>query len=926
MTGAPTINDPGDDGEYSYGGQITYCLLTDGDDACPEPGANPQLAAVHLINIPVRPNDLGDAPDSTNHTPGAAGAMPAYTGVPGNFPTVFDPTTGPEQGPRHLHPQFLHLGKRVSREAEADMGPDQDPLNNIVPTADDPDNDRGDDGTNLARWSLQHCQSAQVPVQIYISPAAATWFQQQGAKAYLNGWLDSNRDGDWADAATCQDGSGQAQTTVEHIIIDHGVDVATLGAGLHTITVPTGIVNWPADGAQRPAWLRLTLSERVANKPLSAGSLAYGDGRGYTKAFRTGETEDYLLRGGAEAGGAPDLEVKIDGVLEERETPAELTAAQASSLVVDFSVRFRIDYSNLGDNTANNALLEFQIPEKLRGAQPAFVHAPGIAPNKIKFGVGTISFGLPNLAMGDLGTIIVGWTGCLTCTLTANVTAADLATPTAEFDAAATVNVDGDSNGSNNSATVRPRRTIMGAGIGGFYTNNAAVWRQQGVTCQDTVTFAGRARPGMTVLLQIDNLSMPSVATEELTAAALTKHFTSLAVPVEVGANGIWRYTLSDLHDGSYRASVSYQPNGFHAASTQTINFDRGYLSPAVYVTVDPSLTVDPMSFQLADAQGRTYYPPVTSRLGNFEIQDFMVREPGEYTASAIACPNQLIETLQFKVGDILVDAAPAADDCQPRGSDQCGPWSAKIVVPGTAGPAASVASVGGNSFAILAATATMDDSFSGALAAGTAGIVSDGGGTPVGDVTVTLFTAVTTSSTDGNGATTTSRFFTPWIGSDYGQSNPLMTANDGTYSFTAPDGTYRVRAERNGYQPYVTAAFEHSEGALIADDIQLSPAIGAEADFIIEVNESGFSPATLTVAPGSIIAFVNVDFADHSSNSSAWDSGILTSGAVYKVQLDTEQTYLYGDTSNPLSAGAIIVSTEAPATENQIFLPVVVR
>ena len=49
---------------------------------------------------------------------------------------------------------------------------------------------------------------------------------------------------------------------------------------------------------ERPAWLRVTLSERPSNKTLQIGDIRYGDGRGYADPFRTGETEDYLINRG----------------------------------------------------------------------------------------------------------------------------------------------------------------------------------------------------------------------------------------------------------------------------------------------------------------------------------------------------------------------------------------------------------------------------------------------------------------------------------------------------------------------------------------------------------------------------------------------------------------------------------------------------
>ena len=185
-----------------------------------------------------------------------------------------------------MRPRPFHLGPQVSREAEADIGPDADPFNNILPPANNPDNDRFDDGVNPNLWALNNCQTTTIPVRVFISPQAANWFQQQDEPAYLNVWLDANRDGDWADGFNC----GDIQSEVEHIVIDFPVDVVALGAGLHIINVPTGLTPWPAQFAQQPFWARVTLSEHKSNKTLLFGGISYGDGRGFATPFRTGET------------------------------------------------------------------------------------------------------------------------------------------------------------------------------------------------------------------------------------------------------------------------------------------------------------------------------------------------------------------------------------------------------------------------------------------------------------------------------------------------------------------------------------------------------------------------------------------------------------------------------------------------------------
>ena len=80
----------------------------------------PQLVGyANPITITVKPHDLGDAPDSSNHS---GAGMLAYPAVPARYPTVFDPAAGTPQGPSHSKPTPFHLGQRVSLEVEADQG------------------------------------------------------------------------------------------------------------------------------------------------------------------------------------------------------------------------------------------------------------------------------------------------------------------------------------------------------------------------------------------------------------------------------------------------------------------------------------------------------------------------------------------------------------------------------------------------------------------------------------------------------------------------------------------------------------------------------------------------------------------------------------------------------------------------------------
>lgn len=441
-----------------------------------ETGVGPKLVVTYRqpVFAGAQP-DLGDAPDGTNH---AGAAMAAYAATPASFPTVSDPATGLPQGPRHRSPLPFHLGPQASREAEADIGPDQDPLNNIVPPANDPDNDRFDDGGRPDLWNLTNCQPTTVPVRVFISPQAAAWFQSQNKKGFLNVWLDGNRDGDWADGLNCAGG----QAAVEHIVIDQPIDVVALGAGLHIVNLPTRPVPWPAQLAQRPSWARVTLSERESNRTLQFGTLTYGDGRGYAQPFQTGETEDYLAHPEG-VPGSPDLAVHLDGRLRHEDA-----GEQAA---------FTIEYVNGGARLASGGTLIFKKPAQLRDIPIALRQTPGILAADIVDTGAEIRFRLPALQPGAGGAITLRW-------------AAFPSSVTGDLTAGAQVALSGDSDAANNQATATVARTAA-APIVGIKAGGGKTWALNETTCRNTVDLTGRGTPGTTVDLLLDDAPAGSV-------------------------------------------------------------------------------------------------------------------------------------------------------------------------------------------------------------------------------------------------------------------------------------------------------------------------------------------------------------------------------------------------------------------------------
>ena len=311
-----------------------------------DPPAGLPRSQTNVISIRMHCDDVGDAPDSTNHF---GVNMAAYPGTQANFPTVFDPATGADQGPLHRNPHPFHLGPRFSIEGDADVLVDQDGAHNIVPPANDPDNDRADDGVLINQIVFSDCATTVIPMKVYIGPDAAAFFAAHVGNGigYLNAWVDANRDGDWGDVRQCTFPDGN-RPAFEHIIIDQQINLAALGMGLHTINVPTRLVPWPAAAADKPAWLRFTLSEAQSNKPLVLNGFNYGDGRGFAAPFLTGETEDYLYHFER----AADVAIRKRGAMR-TDSGGPITGTTSA----DDRVVWQIEYANLGNADATNVVV-----------------------------------------------------------------------------------------------------------------------------------------------------------------------------------------------------------------------------------------------------------------------------------------------------------------------------------------------------------------------------------------------------------------------------------------------------------------------------------------------------------------------------------------------------------------------------------------
>jgi hypothetical protein len=256
----------------------------------------PRLVLTYTIPaMPAGPyEEAGDAPDSTNHH-GQVNTAYVIGAVPGNFPTVWQVPAGQPAGPRHDNITLQgFLGNFITRELDADVGPDQDGVNNILRMAagaivDDADNDFGDDGLRSRNFRYYNCLKHTMKVRV-TRPFGATLPQM-----FLNAWSDWNRDGDWADTAPCVPPSGgPAQPGYEWIVQNRPINMLAIPPGTSVdLLVPTERVMNVTEGL--PHWMRFTLGEAPAVAPL----IGLPDGRGphplsAAKSFRFGETEDLL--------------------------------------------------------------------------------------------------------------------------------------------------------------------------------------------------------------------------------------------------------------------------------------------------------------------------------------------------------------------------------------------------------------------------------------------------------------------------------------------------------------------------------------------------------------------------------------------------------------------------------------------------------
>jgi len=815
--------------------------------------------------------DLGDAPDSRNHY---ATPMTAYPTITATFPTVTWPVSS--TGPVHLNPRWLHLGPRVSFEIEADLGMDMDGVNNILPLKNKPNLDKADDGLLRSTLTFSHCQIHSFPVLVSINPQAIAHLTANNGdgKAYLNVWLDSNRNGNWGDVFTC---TNQTEA-LEHIVIDRAIDVAALGPGMHSITVTTtSPVFWLNNMRDKPAWLRATLSGAPVYKPFTShGGVKYSDGRGGSVGsdgkpnndpFQLGETEDYLLRG-------PDEAPQADPTVEKRGSIHPFfefdPAAPAAGRQV-WNVEWQIHYQNIGSDVANPpTIIDTFDPRQKLMFEESFPLLPA------SFAGNAITYNSPSpLHPAEDGGIFI-------------VTQVPFTTaPGTILTNTVSISSSNDAYPGNNRAVFTQTVPLLPPFI---------TYPLPGTTCTGTLTISGRVQlPGIVVEVFVDGAPV----------------FTDTA-----DSQGRWSGSLT-------------LPDGDHTIQARALNGSRpSPLSPPILLGVDTTMAWSPISlrFSTIDDDGNRRVIIPRDENGRTDASGWTVfLRPGKtYTVSVRLCcsdPNALV-SLKIPGGQTVTLTDADGDH-----------WFQAVFTMPDEG---SMAMITDWEITLCVVCYNVQYCASGTVLIDPEGVVFDVDQGQDSGLLEDAAVACYEGSTDVDSGETT---FNLWPAENYSQINPQTTLSDGYFSFFTPPGTFRLNASKTGYQPY------RSPNIVVADkpveyNVPLTKIISQTTDYTVTVSAAGFSPAILTVEPGAVIKWLNVDVAGAShtttsitptalitantralAHTDGWDSGLLSPGESYSRQLNTIGDYTYQDSENSAYSGMVIVRAK-----QFIYLPLVLK
>jgi len=89
------------------------------------------------------------------------------------------------------------------------------------------------------------------------------------------------------------------------------------------------------------------------------------------------------------------------------------------------------------------------------------------------------------------------------------------------------------------------------------------------------------------------------------------------------------------------------------------------------------------------------------------------------------------------------------------------------------------------------------------------------------------------------------------------------------------------------------------------------APAASAQDDMTVSIQDFSFSPAQMTVAPGTTVTWTNKGPSPHTTTADdgTWDSGKLQQGEDFSFTLDKPGTYTYHCSIHPEMTATIKVS-----------------
>jgi uncharacterized repeat protein (TIGR01451 family) len=871
---------------------------------------NPLLTK--LIVLLVLASDFGDAPDSTNHFAGTP--MTAYFApvTQGNFPTVFDPATGAPPGPKHKWVRPLFLGRQVSLELSPDLGPGR----NLDPIGDTANLDIRDDGLNLAAAAFGHCLPTTIPFEVTFTQAVIDRLNTEGKKAYLNIWIDGNRDGAWDDILDC-DG---IQAT-EHIVIDQAVLPAS--GGVYNLLAPTRNLPIPLALVGKDMWLRATLSDEPSVKIGTVTSLGqvinYGDGRGPAGGFRFGETEDYIVNAaGAGSGRGADLALDSEVVLW-RDLEPSLGSAAGDALNSNLVLN-RIRLRNLG-GLPNAGTLVIETSPYLGTPTTGEVKcctcltctvASALAA-QIELAEATVTEQLPfkevcdgnnncrlelplsDLPPGEEAELLLRWRRAVGQDVDFKVSVQSAAT---------------DTNPANNTVQTNVLRALDPIVItypppGVFNAPPTATVISGAATnlLQFEIQLFGSAEPNSTIELYFKD---------------------SVRTAVNVDAKGFWKSKLA-VPVGDVALYAAYKSNaGAAAAEIQAVKWLDA--SSPYLALVRTGLPFNPASLAL----DYPFLKPVGAAEnddsgGPWKVVDATGRaEPDGWLLPVVAG-----EQHAFSVQ--LTCAAPGATAKLKIGSSEF-----PLTGPNADGRHTVLFSLPEVNDEVLVEFAVtcdgVESTYTGALAEVKPSVVWDTAGqNPLSGAEVTLWRFV--RSGDGVQAI-------PWQAQAYGQVNPQITGDDGEFTFIAPPGLYGLTVTRDGYQSFRYGPFR-LRGALPPLRIGLPPLPAAGEVQDLQVTEEGFVGNAWKVEEGESVRLVNlslgylqidtiegefISFEEPEEVSAAaapvLTTGLLAPGESYTVNFAKMGSFTLVNADDPAQTATIVVETPSPGG---VYLPITI-